>query len=1357
MKIAARVLVATTLVLAFGVGCGSAGGGGCGGLKPLPKDPQPLGFPTDQIIEGGLQARVTKPGMDKLIATVTSLISNQLANNPFCVPTQQQGGSALGARECAQSCGSSTGCPVKIELQSADGKDKIVATLPDTQAGAPPIVHIDASFDVNLPILVQIKTIFTGWNDVCTLDAYDEHFKDTTKEPIHITADVALGVDQTTGYLTIHLDQLKILNLGLRWSDCGIASTILDFVTQAIDGVITSFIGDFIINLLKPQLDALLQGFLPKPPGIAGVLDTGSILRNFDPPKDTNLEVHVVAGGYVASKAGGLTLGVVSGFNSDRDETTRSPGFTSEPSLCVPARPTPDLAAAPWKLPFNTGRNDFLLSPANEFSGTPDPVDGSGNLRDVAIGVSRTFLDLAGFHIFNSGTLCLAIGGSALPQLNAGTLSVIVGSLGNILEDRKGPLALVLRPQTPISFTLGAGDMNDPLLHVALSDLRIDFYAWIEERYVRLLTMAVDLNVGLNLTVAKDPMTMKPGIQPMLVGVDASNVTIRISNTDLLQEDPKALEKVFPSLINIATGALGGAIKPIALPSVQGFTLDDLAINKVQTSQDDFLGIFGTLKSGTPDGLIDWSDPAHPKRIGQLTTRATLARVDVPPPSVLKAMVATGAPQLAAIETRPRVTLALDAEGNQGHPVEWAWRIDNGFWRPWTEDAHPVVAAEEFLLQGHHVMEVRSRVVGEWVTEDLSPAKLDVIIDSVAPEVHPALDDKDHNRVAFNGFDLVSETNKLVYAWRDLDGNQTAWTPSGGITVAQARDLTRDFAVPLVIFARDEAGNISSTPVDLGPLVGFHGRTTDPPKAGGCGCTVGGAADGNAPLAGLVVVLFGLAVLLRGRSKALASLIVVALAGTLVAGCGCSGNGLQCSVDDDCAKMACAAGQIPQCQSNMCLCTPDVPAGDIGRFASMTLIGPQAYVAAYNNMYGDLMIGHLTPPGVVTDWDYVDGVPDEAPTYANSHVRGGVQSKGDDVGRYTSIQSTPQGEPIIAYYDKTHGALKFASFGVIRWRSHTVDKGTGVPEGTGDDVGRWASMSLDTQGRPGIAYFAKAVNGTKSGMPEGQLRFAQAKVPDPQMAEDWDVTVLDTEVLPGSSMAPPGDGGAPDGGAPTGGGDELLPEGTGLMAALARKLDGTPAVAYYDRTRGNLKYVEYSSQQGKWGTPVILDGEAPNGKDTADVGLYPSLTFDEKEVGNISYEDATHDNLLFVNTATKTPEVVDDGYRPADEMTQDGLASPVFHLVGDSSSVATTSGVVAIAYQDSTTLQLRLAQKGQDGKWQLQTVAGHMMPFKGAYGFYANLRVSNQKGVISSYAINQHPDTPLFFVEVFSVNLGLIM
>jgi hypothetical protein len=119
-------------------------------------------------------------------------------------------------------------------------------------------------------------------------------------------------------------------------------------------------------------------------------------------------------------------------------------------------------------------------------------------------------------------------------------------------------------------------------------------------------------------------------------------------------------------------------------------------------------------------------------------------------------------------------------------------------------------------------------------------------------------------------------------------------------------------------------------------------------------------------------------------------------------------------------------------------------------------------------------------------------------------------------------------------------------------------------------------------------------------------------------------------------------------------------------------------------------------------------------------------------------------------------ELVDDGYHPTDEQTQDGIDSPVWHVVGDSSSIQTHAGMVVIAYQDSTVLMLRLAIKGADGKWMKQYVAGHAMPFMGAYGFYANLKVNNGQGVLSTYAINQQLAIPSFYVEVFAINLGII-
>lgn len=1369
--LASRTIAATTLVLTLGIGCGSSGGGGCAGLKPLPADPKPLGFPTDQLIEGGLQARITKPGMDKLTATIPSLFGSALGNG-FCLSQPNQVVN-LGIEHiyvCQQpspSCSGGSGCTAYVYMDSGkrpqkhdngnvmpppaandkDGKDKIILTVQDSPPAAHPQIVVDAYLDILIPASLSASGLIDG---SCYLYAYTKHAaaEFDGEEPMHIVATIGITTDPTTGELQLNLDNLSIPNLSLT-SDgvggvCGFLGQFAGDVLGFLDSIPT-IITDFIINLLKPLLNSLLQSFLPKPLGLAGVMNSGALLSKFSPPADTNLEAFIVPGGYVGSSAGGLTLGIMSGLNSDRDESTRAPGLTSEPSLCVPSRPTPDLAAAPWMLPFNATRKDFMLQAAGPFAGNPDPTDSMGKLQDVAIGLSRTFLDLAGFHIYNSGTLCLNIGGDAIPQLNGGTLSVLIGSLGNILEDRKAPLALVLRPQTPLNFTIGVGTMDDPLIHIAIQDMRIDFYAWIEERYVRILTLGLDVNLGLNLTATKDPMTMKAAVQPTIVGLDAKNVKIRVSNTDLLQEPPAQLQQLFPTLINIATGAIGGVIKPIALPAVAGFSLDDLAINKVQTSEDDFLGIFATIVSGNPEALIDWSDPLHPHPVGQLNLKGKVMHIDVPTQAQLRQLFDNGAtPNMFDITAKPRVTLDLTAEGApNGAPIEYAYRVDGGMWHDWFKDAHPVIADDTFLLQGWHDLEIRSRVAGRWATES-DPQKFHVLIDSVAPEVKPDLDPTDSTRLAFNGFDIVSDAAKLTYSYVDVNGTKTTFSHDDGIPVSLAKALTNDGKNPLHLSVMDEAGNVGEYGVDLSGVNGFHGRTTNPPPAGGCGCAVGGAPDTTSSKLGLLVLAFIGAGLFWRKRRTLAVLCACALGASLVAGCGSS---TQCTIDDDCSAMACPGGQVAQCQSSMCICAPDIVPGDVGRFSSMTLIGQQAFVAAYNTYYGDLMIGHVTPPGVVPEWDFVDGFPDEGPTnVTNSHIRGGVETKGDDVGRYTSIQVTPQNTPVIAYYDKTHGALKFASFNVIRWQAHTVDHGVGKPGAGGDDIGKYASMSLDKDGKPSIAYTATQMTGTKSGKPEGQLRIAVAKTKDPQGPTDWTVTVLDSAPLP--DMTVPDGGTAPD---------QLLPEGIGVMPSLARKPDGTPGIAYYDRSRGNLRYIEFLANMGKWSTPVILDGEDAMGGDTGDVGMYASLAYDESSVGHVSYVNATHDDLLYMNLNAKKVEIVDDGYRPGEEQTLDGIQSPVYHLVGDSSSVQTVSGQVVIAYQDSTTEQLRVAQRGMDGKWMTSVVAGHAMPFKGAYGFYANLRISGHKGIISSYAIDQQLDNPLYYVEVFAVDLGLIM
>src|SRR4051812_34781657 len=128
-KVARRAVVAGLVFIGLSVGCGSSGAGcaGCG-LKPLPKDangvpsPAPFGIPSDQLVEGGIQARITNPGFDKLLSIIPSLIGS-LTGSGICIGKNSiTGGPLLGINYCgANDCaGGPQGCPAYVFLKSGD-------------------------------------------------------------------------------------------------------------------------------------------------------------------------------------------------------------------------------------------------------------------------------------------------------------------------------------------------------------------------------------------------------------------------------------------------------------------------------------------------------------------------------------------------------------------------------------------------------------------------------------------------------------------------------------------------------------------------------------------------------------------------------------------------------------------------------------------------------------------------------------------------------------------------------------------------------------------------------------------------------------------------------------------------------------------------------------------------------------------------------------------------------------------------------------------------------------------------------------------------------------------------------------
>jgi hypothetical protein len=1318
-------LLSIAFILIFGA-CGDLGGGcGCA-MQPLPGGR----LPADQTIEGGGQIRVTQAGFQKLTSIIPAVLNDALSGG-FCLPSGNVGGWVLEADYCytnqagtaqiPDACGNGNGCNVGLNI------DAVNVSVTNQQR-----LNLRVQLDVFTRVPLRGKSFGATWG-TCTMHVNGNN--------LFFDADIAFGIRPGNGELEIRLDRVnRFSTSGLNLSNCGIIS---DF-GNLINDILNSFVGDLFVQLLTPVLNDLVQGFLPDPLGIAGMVDIGDLVGGVSPGTEATMEVRMVPGGYVQLRGGGMSLGLITGLNADEDITTRTPDLDSEPHYCVPPIPAPDFRQPPAALP-STARGTFTLQPANEFLGQPEPAD------DLAIGISETTLDLGGHHAVTSGAMCLGVGTSLIRQLNLGVFSLLVPSLGN-LGDAANPVLLVTRPQTALDFTIGTGTTASPSLTIGIKSFEVDIYVFIYERYTRAFSMRLDMDVGVNLTFDQQP-GQPATITPELVGLSADNISVAVLNEEFVAETREQLEDVLPTIFDLAVGLLGDGLGGFEVPSFAGFSLNNLRIQKVTTSEDDFLAIYASL--GSSQALRDLAEK-YPS-LGEVLDRidgplAAAPRPRVPAPTLRVQAIDTPAPEVVRAALAgdpaarlPAVTLELPATDPAGRTLEHAWRLASeqsaGLWRPYQPGATLTISDRAFAWQGKYTIEVRSRIVGDYTTT--SPiAAAPVIIDSVGPTILVDEARLEDGALVVPARDLVSPSAALRWAWGHPgdEAPYTAWQT----TPVLARALLDQLAVrgEVAVWVQDEAGNVSFALARSS----FHGQAGE----GGCGCDAGGAPTPGGVLLVLVTaaLLLGAGRLRRGRPVArvpvrrgarglrragpLAGLWLGAAALTsLVPACNCGGDPgvMYCEVTEDC-ELQCPPNEIPFCLDGICVCTPDVPYGRIGPFSAVAVTSTgDAWVSAYAETHGDLVVATARNPGRIPSsaWEFVDGVPDGPVVIPDSDIRGGIVAKGPDVGKYTSIAIGAGDTPMVTYFDRDEGSLRFAArYGGV-WQIHVIDVGTGRidPELGGTITGLYSSLTLRSDdGRPGVAYMAQVSEG--NGVVRAEVRFAASQSPTPTSVNDWVFWTVDSAVLP--PTGPDSD--------PT-----PIPGGLGLFVHATRDASQAPILAYYDRVAGALKLARFDAVGGTFAAPEVLDGGGGR-----DVGWYPSVAVDGEGVIHVSYMDATRDDLKYVNTADRTPVVIDDGYRIVG-LTEDGLPKPEFHFVGDDSNMVITPTGPAIIYQDATSHELLYAARTSSGTWQRRTIAGDERDFVGAYGFFASAVRFADEVVISTWVIDQpHRDQ---WVELF--------
>lgn len=1176
-RLALRAVLIGVVVLALG----ACSGGGCGDCESF----EQAEFPEqhyDKTVPRSGQVRITNHGLDFLEGEVPNLIRQFRPQGlDFCVPrTEQSGATICHIDQCDNG---TTGCQIRLSLDDANLEPVPSETL-----------NVQVTIgDIN-EVLPFDYDVLVGTAE-CKADLHKRGESNDTPAVVEAELPVLFQVDQQAALknVTIETDEMQV-----DLSDVGIdidgRGGFGDTVAcEGADTFVKPFARGTVEDEVKAQLNETIQQIVreqtcqtcgadqpacpsgsscensgdlqlctwdsdgtcvSEPLGTEGRLLLGSALGEFMEPADANIDVLARAAD-LADVDSGLSFGMRAGFQQD------------ELRECAPAESATRPSLSPIQESMKILRNDH-----------PE----SGDPFMVGIGIHENAFEQALWSAWASGGTCLRVGSSFNDSLNTGALGLFMPSLKNLAEN-ESPVYLRVSPQTAPEVELGPNEiveeedsytLEEPLMTILWNDLDLHFYAFAQDRFVRVYTTRLDVEVPIGLTTNGDGQLV-----PVVGNLEDAAKDVRIRNHRLLAEGKEKLADVVPTLLSAALPRLTGSLSdPIDLPAFYGYRLvvDEGGITSVDNDQ--FLALFANFERDmqTNSHLAE----LEPRIDGAEVEAAFEAKSEVP---------------------KPRVRLQLTAGTELGvsvphEDVEFSYRVDDGFWSLFRGSREFAIEHPLLRLQGEHEVEVRARYADMPGTAS-EPVSTDVRVDLEAPSLSLV---RDEMTVRLEGRDAVDSAEDLRFRHRiatkegELLADWTSWSERDKIDL---EELNTEKPVRIRAEVRDRAGYVAeaSDVFETDPRLvsgsGPAGSNGTEVTESSTSCALTGRNSGGDTVPTGLLWLFGLGALgmrLRRRRGALSGLgLIGALAGfvLILGACNndiagedsatcdpecaewescesgtCTPN--SCAEDADCAGAAicidgvCAA---PECSSaadcsscpgeetavcadarcscenfcpdgcddgeycchadNSCTPFPDPCAGkscepglepeatsmgtpnpeecevegascecvekeplELKWYGQYTSIDSNAdlgdctdcvvAVSTYNKHYGDLMVG-VVGEDLTPTWFFPDGVPSDGEVVAApSGPRGGIEETGDDVGTYSAIAVDTEGNLHVFYRSKEDENLRYArgvsSSGSYEFETTTIDEQTGS--------GLYASAAIGPDGNLHVVYGVNEVD-----------------------------------------------------------------------------------------------------------------------------------------------------------------------------------------------------------------------------------------------------------------------------------------
>lgn len=1077
-------------------GCGDCGAGDgcidmdCGDCGDCGSDE--LYTYDGDVVEGAVQVHVTESLFnfvnqeldDILIATLADTLDiDEDGTISFCLPRENKTTSAGKVRVCTEryepDCDGSEGCRISAKIG-----DIVITPMNDDEVRIR--VNVDslhAKFGVTAGLGLGRQT--------CTVTLS----KDQSKT-MYAQLSAMLPINSGDNNMEVYVGGDK-LDVNVSGLDVSISGNI---VCGAADLITGSWLVDLVVGQVEDAVGAvtcrgcdtiddcgagatecknnicrdgsdMCQGIQV---GMDVGIDAGSLLQSFDPGAEAALGLRAYLGSYVKTNDNGLQLGGRLGAQAEPQ------------SLCVPVRPTP---AEPGKDSCRDGDNCPLLADLNNQGTIPSGPD-AGEPFHLGAGVAMAGLNQILWSAYSSGALCLSVGGESdgLEILGTSLIGAFISSLKGLTYDTDQPIMIQLRPKQAPYVDFKPDEGQGAELDVRIPELSLDFYTVADQRYARIFTLTVDIELPLGVKAENNELDIALGDLTHVIDPDS----IVVSNVEMVSKsEVESLVGNIPTIIGAAAGPLLGddLIPSIEIPEIEGIALNLVGPGITileENGEPAALGIFAAL------GFADENGSGLLRRLEPVVAEL---QIDMMSANEMQRFLVERRQFDEGVDYRdimPRVVASMEVLGaNVGQEdIEYAYSINGGPWSFWKKGPQLVIDNPMIANEDKYDVRITARRAGDPTSGSKKHAEFSFVNDYTAPKVHLTTVGTE---VIPSATDNVYDAEELTMQYR-INGGQ--WSAREALHAIELGDkLNADEQAVVEVIVEDPSGNARSERRTFGKKKTTAARTAAVAQSGGDdGCASAGEKGGLMAM----LAFLGLVFLRRRKpetSAVAASPIYVALMvltllllGLSTTGCKDDTKGLRGPGDGECDP-ACTTAEF--CDDGVCValdCSEDSDCpGSAECVGGECSGGEQACDRADDCEYGHICKEGVCAPSECTTSDECDQTMcdgdllpfcdyDDWPSVEAGECVCSDSLDLREYGTWLRVVPLKGGDAVALTYNEYYGDLMFGVLDeddAFEWTfidgvpdGPVVGPPAGVRDGIrepGDDAGRYVSLVAEEQ------------------------------------------------------------------------------------------------------------------------------------------------------------------------------------------------------------------------------------------------------------------------------------------------------